>query len=117
MKTKFWIIGLTLLLVICAGLSVWFLRPTKATSVEIWVGGKLLKTVSLSENTSFTVTTEKFTNTIEVKDGKIAVTGANCPDQYCVKRGWCSGGAQIVCLPHQVVLKFLGKPAIDGISG
>ena len=117
MKTKFWIIGLALLLIACAGLSVWLLRPTDATAVEVWVDGNLKDTYALNKDTSFSITTETSTNTIEIKNGKIAVTSANCPDQYCVKRGWCSGGAQIVCLPHKIVLKFTKAAAIDGISG
>ena len=117
MKTKLWIIGLAVLLVVCAGLSFWLLRPTQADSVEVWVEGKLLKTVSLAEDTSFTISSGNATNIIEVKAGKIAITDANCPDRYCVKRGWCSGGAQIVCLPHRVVLKFRSNPTLDSISG
>ena len=117
MKTKFWIMGLVVVLIGCAVLSAWLLRPTEANSVEVWVDGKLTDTYSLSEDTSFTITAENATNTIEIKDGKVAVTAANCPDQYCVKRGWCSGGAQIVCLPHKIVLKFTNESVIDGISG
>ena len=117
MKTKVWIILLAVLLVVCAGLSVWLLWPSQADTVEVWVDGKLMATYNLNEDTSFSVTTEKTTNTIEIKDGKIAVTSANCPDQYCVKRGWCSGGAQIVCLPHSLVLKFQKTDTIDSISG
>ena len=117
MKTKIWIALLAVLLVICAGLSVWLLWPSQADTVEVWFEGKLMATYNLNEDTSFSVTTEKTTNTIEIKDGKIAVTSANCPDQYCVKRGWCSGGAQIVCLPHGLVLKFQKTDTIDSISG
>lgn len=117
MKTKFWIIGFAVALIACAGLSIWLLRPTEANSVEVWVNGKLMDTYSLNEDTSFSITTDKTSNTIEIKDGKIAVTAANCPDGYCVKRGWCSGGAQIVCLPHKIVLKFVNTPALDGVSG
>lgn len=117
MKTKFWIIGLAVLLIVCAGLSIWLLRPTEAASVEVWAEGKLLRTLSLSEDTSFTIISDTSTNTIEVKNGKIAVTSANCPDQYCVKRGWCSGGAQIVCLPHKLILKFTEESTVDGVAG
>ena len=117
MKTKVWIALLAILLVVCAGLSLWLLWPSQADTVEVWVDGKLLRTLSLAEDTSFTVATDTATNTVEVKNGKIAVTAANCPDQYCVKRGWCSGGAQIVCLPHGLVLKFRENSALDSISG
>ena len=56
-------------------------------------------------------------NAVTVKDGKIAVTEANCPDQYCVKQGFCHSGEQIVCLPHKLVISFLGESEIDGAVG
>ena len=117
MKTKVWIILLAAVLVVCAGLSVWLLWPSQADTVEVWFEGKLFGTYDLNEDRTFSVTTENTNNTIEIKNGKIAVTAANCPDQYCVKRGWCSGGAQIVCLSHGLVLKFRENNAIDSVSG
>ena len=65
----------------------------------------------------FTVTVENGTNTITVKDGKIAVTEADCPDQYCVRQGFCNGGKQSVCLPHKMVISFMGESEIDGAVG
>jgi len=56
-------------------------------------------------------------NTVTVKDGKIAVTEANCPDQYCVRQGFCDSGEQIVCLPHKLVISFLGSGDVDGAAG
>ena len=56
-------------------------------------------------------------NAVTVKDGKIAVTEANCPDQYCVKQGFCNSGEQIVCLPHKLVISCVGESEIDGAVG
>jgi len=56
-------------------------------------------------------------NIVTVQGGKIAVTEANCPDQYCVKQGFCNSGKQIVCLPHKLVITFLGESEIDGAVG
>ena len=47
----------------------------------------------------------------------MAVTEATCPDHYCMKRGFCDGGAQIVCLPHRLVLKFVGESEVDFVVG
>lgn len=117
MKTKIWILILALVLLICAGLSVWLLRPTDAAAVEVWSEGELVKTVSLSVDQTFAVETEKGVNVITVQNGKVAVTEADCPDKYCMARGFCSGGTQIVCLPNRLVLKFTGKTAVDGVTG
>ena len=117
MKTKIWIVSLMLVLLACVGFSFWLLRPTDAAAVEVWSEGKLVKTVSLSADQTFTVETEKGINVITVSGGKVAVTEANCPDKYCMARGFCSGGTQIVCLPNRLVLKFTGETSIDGVAG
>ena len=44
-------------------------------------------------------------NTITVKNGKIAVTDANCPDLVCVHTGSISQtGEVIACLPHKLII-------------
>ena len=118
MKSKTWGILLACLFVICIGLSLWLLLPkAPAARAEIWSEGKLLYTLDLSVDREKTVTTEKGTNVITVEGGKIAVTQATCPDGHCMKRGYCNAGAQIVCLPNQLVIRFAGKQAVDAIAG
>lgn len=117
MKTKVWMGVLAGIMVICGALSLWLLRPTQATAVEIWSEGKLIQTVSLAVEQTVTVDTENGTNTVTVSGGKVAVTEADCPDHYCMDRGWCSGGAQIVCLPNHLVLEFVGQGEVDGVAG
>lgn len=118
-KTRSWIILLCGVLVVCIGLSLAFLLPGDAAVLaEVRSGGKLIKTVDLRVDQTFTVTTESGgVNVICVQDGKIAVTEASCPDHYCVARGYCNSGAQIVCLPNQLTITFLGETAVDGAVG
>ena len=47
----------------------------------------------------------------------IAVTAATCPDHYCMHRGFCDRGTQIVCLPNRLVIRFLGEQNIDAVAG
>lgn len=117
MKTKLWIGILAAVLLVCIGLSLWLLRPGQAAAVEVWSEGKHIKTLPLSTAQTFTVETEKGVNVITVENGKVAVTQASCPDKYCMARGFCSGGTQIVCLPNRLVLKFTGETAVDGVAG
>ena len=118
MKTKIWIILLCVVLLACGGLSIWLLSPGEAApQAEIWLDGQLYKTVNLNEDQEFVVDSSLGSNTITVKDGKIAVTAADCPDHYCMKRGFCDSGAQIVCLPHRLVIKFAGQQEVDGAAG
>ena len=57
------------------------------------------------------------TNLIVVEDGQIRVKEASCPDQICVQRGYCSGGAPVVCLPNRLVITFLGTSDLDVSTG
>lgn len=118
MKTKSWIIALSVVAAVCLGLSLWLLLPNQqATAVKIISQGKVLNTLPLSEDTTFSVVTPKGTNVVTIQGGKVAVTQADCPDKYCMARGFCAGGAQIVCLPNRLVLEFTGKTNIDGVTG
>ena len=119
MKTKFWIVLLAAILILCAGLSAFLLAPGGgATHAQIISGGELIRTVDLRVDQQFTVTLEDGSyNTVTVKDGKIAVTEASCPDQYCARRGYCDGGAQIVCLPNGLVIRFVEDQGIDAAVG
>lgn len=119
MKTRTWILILCALLALCLGFSIPLLFPGEAaTHAEIYSQGQLLRTVDLRIDQELTVATPAGgSNTVTVRDGHIAVTQANCPDHYCIQRGFCSGGTQIVCLPNRLVIQFAGAQEIDGIVG
>ena len=117
MKTKYWIVILAAALLICLGLSLIALGGEDAFQAQITSGGKLLRVVDLAVDQEFTVETEDGYNVVTVKDGKIAVTEASCPDHYCMARGFCGKGAQIVCLPNRLIIEFLGDSEIDGVAG
>ncbi len=118
MKTKLWIGLVAALLAVCLGLSIALFWPKNhAVAVEIWSQGELKQTISLAVDRVVTVESSSGVNVVTVKDGKAAVTQADCPDGYCMDRGFCSGGAQIVCLPNRLVLKFVGEKTVDGVAG
>ena len=117
MKTKTWVILLSALLAVCLGMSLWLLRPQQAGYAQVWSDGKLIHTLDLQVDRVVEVKNDSGCNRIEVMDGKIAITEADCPDHYCMDRGFCSGGVQIVCLPNKLVIKFVGRTEVDGIAG
>ena len=118
MKTGYWIAGLALILAVCVAVSVWVLLPGEtAETVEIWSDGEFLYSLPLSVDTQLRIDSKQGSNTITIADGKIAVTQADCPDHYCMDRGYCNGGAQIVCLPNRLVIKFVAPQEIDGVVG
>lgn len=63
----------------------------------------------LDEDATRTVETDLGTNVIEVKDGRVCVSEADCPNQDCVNQGWIeSPSQQIVCLPHRLYVNVVG---------
>ena len=119
MKTKYFVIAIAAVLAVCIGLSVFFLLPGEpASQAEILSEGKLWGTVELNADQVFTITnSEGGVNTITVSGGKIAVTEASCPDHYCMHRGYCNSGREIVCLPNKLIIRFTGEQEIDGQVG
>ena len=115
MKTKYWIMLFVFLLAVCLGLSIPLLQPRKAAKfAQITSDGQSVMTLSLSIDQEITIPSPHGgSNTVTVKDGKIGVTDASCPDHYCMKRGLCSGGTQIVCLPNRLIIRFLENQSVD----
>lgn len=57
---------------------------------------------------------------IQIKDGKVAVVYAECPNKVCVRTGWRSlSGESIICVPNRVIIRILGEETNDvrGITG
>ena len=114
MKTKTWIILFAAIAAACIFLTLPLLRQEEARFARITSNGEPVKTVDLNIDQEFTVDGR---NTVTVQDGKIAVTWADCPDHYCMKRGFCAGGTDIVCLPNRLVISFVGEQEVDAAIG
>ena len=118
MKNRVWIWLLTLIFAVCVMLSLPLILPGEtARFAQIYSEGELITTVDLSVDRIFTVQSDYGTNIITVRDGKIAVTEATCPDHYCMNRGFCDSGTMIVCLPNRLVIEFVGAESVDGAVG
>ena len=49
------------------------------------------------------------TNTIEIKDGRVRMLEASCPNHLCIRQGWIRfEGQSIVCLPNKVIVTVHG---------
>ena len=119
MKTRTWILllGGVFLLSLLGSYFVLRGQPDAAQAL-ISSGGNVVKTVNLHENQQFTITAENGgSNVITVENGKIAVTEASCPDHYCMNRGYCASGTDIVCLPNRLVIHFLQTQTVDAAAG
>lgn len=81
-------------------------------TVVIRDGEQNVYELPLSQNTTKSVTTDLGTNLIEIKDGRVHVEEADCPNQDCVHQGWIdAAGQQIVCLPHKLTVDIVDESA------
>ena len=124
-KTKTWVTIISVLLLLSAALCLWlWLRPAAGTVANIYLDGECVRSIDLSAVTgteTFTVTSDRGENVIEVQPGRIRILEADCPDQICVNDGWLSdSAAPIVCLPHRLVIELAGEAAdsagLDSVS-
>ena len=118
---RLWLVflgGIPAACLLCAALIPLFAQP--ATSAEVYQNGNYLQTLRLDEPVGYTLfSANGGSNTIEVRDGRIRISHATCPDQVCVNQGWVSTDATpIVCLPNGLVIQVKGGDRnIDGQTG
>lgn len=73
--------------------------------------------LALSEDAELVVESSAGTNVVEVKDGRVRVRDADCPNQDCVEQGWIGDASQqIVCLPHKLTVDIEGTGSASGID-
>lgn len=117
MSKKYIIALAALLLIAAAGIAVWFGMKNSERedpTAEIIQDGKVLRTVSLVENTEFIIECADGYNTVTIKNGAVMISAADCPDQVCVRTGAISGGAvPIVCLPHRLEIRVVNGDGVD----
>lgn len=91
---------------------------SKEQKLRITVSGEEYGTYSLEEDQVIKVGD---TNICEIKDKKVSMLSADCPDQLCIhQRTIQLQGETIVCLPNKVVLEITGtrqtdQEALDGV--
>lgn len=110
------ILVLAIAAVACVGLAATRLMGANTNAdtatVVIRDGEQNVYELPLSQNTTKTVTTDLGTNLIEIKDGRVHVEEADCPNQDCVHQGWIdAAGEQIVCLPHKLTVDIVDESA------
>ncbi|MBQ2470027.1 MAG: NusG domain II-containing protein [Ruminococcus sp.] len=94
--------------------------PSDHNKVLIRRDGEVLYSLDLSKETNrtFVIPYGGSSNTIEIRDGRIRVMEAECPDKVCVRTGWLSSSAiPIVCLPNHLEISFAsGNDDIDAVA-
>lgn len=110
------ILVLAIAAVACAGLAATRLMGANTNAdtatVVIRDGEQNVYELPLNQDTTKTVTTDLGTNLVEIKDGRVHVEEADCPNQDCVHQGWIdAAGQQIVCLPHKLTVDIVDESA------
>jgi len=89
----------------------------EGTTVLITVDGEVYKSLPLDTDTVVEVISGdkgEYKNTVTVKDGRVSVSYANCPDGICEShRSIKHKGESIVCLPHKLVVTVEGGEVSD----
>ncbi len=114
---------LLVLLLLASLLGIFFIREVLpgGRGVTIEIEGKVAYKYELDSDRSVKVESPYGRLTVEIKDHRVRVIDASCPNKLCEHQGWINRGA-IVCLPARisVVVGGPGKPgngAVDATTG
>ena len=106
------VVAVVLAAVLTAVLLLPKLKANSGDFARIYRNGELIREVPLSVDQTFQIRGD-YTNTVTVRDGKIAVTHSDCPTNDCVHMGWLSDGGAIVCLPNRVEIRLTAQSDVD----
>lgn len=111
MADIFLIIGLVVL-TITLTVFIYKKQTSNDLYVEVSIDGKLEESFLLEENIEIMLSTG---NKLVIKDGKVCIYEANCPDKLCVKQGSIDkANESIICLPNKLVVRIAqDKNALD----
>ena len=82
-----------------------FFVEGKGKYVKVYVNNKLTKTFDLNKDREYFIETKFGYNLLIIKNNKVRILDADCPNKICVDKGYISkNGESIICLPHHVVV-------------
>lgn len=115
-NTKLWIAVATVIFVTAVIRCIVILNKPQGDIVTITQDGKTLYTLDLSKEKDrrITVKYDGRENVIEIKDGRIRMLEADCPDHTCINTGWLED-VPIVCLPNKLAVEFADRET-DGTA-
>lgn len=119
MKKADKILIVTIVLIAIVWLGFLLFSRSEGTKVVITVNGEKYQEISLSRNEQVPISVDGKINVLEIKNGTVDMTEANCPDHLCVNQKSISKqGETIICLPHRVVITIENgdQNELDGIS-
>lgn len=104
------VLAVVIILLATAGLLLFNLLKAEGEFVSVKIDGVEKYRYSLEENIDTVIYTGKnneYENRLVIKDGKVIISQANCPDKICVgHRAVSKVNESIVCLPHKLVIEI-----------
>ena len=120
-SNRFWLTLLALIAALCLGCALLIsLFSSPGAVAQVYWNGTLLHTFPLDEPVEYTLSApDSGSNTILIRDGRVCVCEASCPDQVCVNQGWVNTDTTpIVCLPNRLVIQVKGgEQDLDAATG
>ena len=96
-----------------------FFVEGKGKYVKIYVNNKLTKTFDLNKDREYFIETKFGYNLLIIKNNKVRILDADCPNKICVDKGYISKNDEsIICLPHHVVVTVESneEKAVDAVA-
>ena len=116
MKTRSWGLLLGTVFLILAALALGQrLSFSPAATAQVYADGRLVRTLDLSAEGEYRIESAEGWNLLTVRDGKLAVTAASCPNGDCLRCGAKNTNPPIVCLPNRVSVQFSDGGTVDGV--
>ncbi len=114
------ILAAVLLLIAAASFLWWHFSRAEGAEVAVKINGVQTAAYALNEDREVVITggdEDEYRNVMVIRDGKVSVSEANCPDSICVKtRAASRAGETIVCLPHKLVIEVTGEKTDSGLD-
>jgi len=111
---------LAVILLVLGLASMLLLRGGEGGAAVIMVDGSEYGRYPLSQDVTVTVETPNGHNIMQIKDGQVSVTDADCPGGDCIGFGAISRQGQIIiCLPHHLAITIEGAEGgsdVDAVS-
>ena len=107
MKRRDWIAAAVILAAALIIALVSKLTAEPAQALRITVNGETYGIYDITEDQEIKIND---TNICQIENGKVRMTGADCPDQICVHTAEISKeGGSIICLPNRIVLEIISE--------
>ncbi len=114
------VVVVLLLGIISYGAMNWFGKDEgNVLKVVIKHKGSVLKEYDFNNKTkeTFTLNTDGELNVVQIENGTVVISEANCNDLICVKTGEISKpGEIIVCLPHKFTVEIVSNENLSQLD-